>query len=492
MKRYVLFVALVVSHSFFAQFSDIEPPHRLGGEVNTEYEENFPIFSKESSTLYYSRSFDSTSIGGFNDQDIWQSERVTDKNYNKGAELHDLNNKFNNCIIGFNTDESKVYLLGAYHGKKDLKKGIAYAERKGNHWGAPHDLKIPDLDIEGDFYGFHMNKEENTIIISFLGPDSEGEEDLYFSELIDGKWTSPKSMGPNVNSNGFEISPFLSENNDTLYFASNGFGGEGDSDIFYSLRKGESWSDWSEPINIGPMINSAKFDAYFTISDHFFYWSSNRDDLRSDIYYSTFLPPPPLLASAVGTDVTVYQGSDGMIDLTPSGGVPPYSYLWSNGSTTEDPAELIKGIYTVVVTDDINQEVEVEVPINEPDPTPVIRTVETVKIVEEAIIYFDLNSSIHNSENVVSLKDFIGKFSSKSDVKLTVESHCDKRSSDSYNIWLSKKRMNRTIDYLVSNGFNRDLITGSYKGERQPDVVCETCTEEQFTKNRRTIIKVIE
>ena len=298
-------------------------------------------------------------------------------------------------------------------------------------------------------------------------------------------------MGANINSTGYEISPFLSASTDTLYFSSNGFGGQGDADIFYSVKQG-SWTNWSAPKNLGDRINSPKFDAYFSHSGNHAYWSSNRDDLRSDIYYSTFLPPPPLLASAVGTDVTVYQGSDGMIDLTPSGGVPPYSYLWSNGSTTEDPAELIKGIYTVVVTDDINQEVEVEVPINEPDPTPVIRTVETVKIVEEAIIYFDLNSSIHNSENVVSLKDFIGKFSSKSDVKLTVESHCDKRSSDSYNIWLSKKRMNRTIDYLVSNGFNRDLITGSYKGERQPDVVCETCTEEQFTKNRRTIIKVIE
>ena len=417
---------------------------------------------------------------------------VSDKNYSKGEELHALNNKFNNCIIGFNSDESIVYLLNAYHGKKDLKKGISYSKRKGDSWGAPHDLRIPNLDIEGSFYGFHMNQEENTIIISYFGPNSEGEEDLYYSQLIDEKWTAPMSMGPNVNSNGFEISPFVSQNNDTLYFASNGFGGEGDSDIFYSLRTGESWFDWSEPINIGPMINSPKFDAYFTISDHFFYWSSNRDDLRSDIYYSTFLPPPPLFASAVGTDVTVYQGSDGKIDLTPAGEVPPYSYLRSNGSTTEDPAELIKGIYTVVVTDDINQEVEIEVPINEPDPTPVIRTVETVKLLEEAIIYFDLNSSQHNTENVSSLKDFIGKFSSKSDVKLTVESHCDRRDSDSYNIWLSKKRMNRTIDYLVSKGFNRDLITGSYKGERQPDVVCEKCTEEQFTKNRRTIIKVIE
>ena len=45
--------------------------------------------------------------------------------------------------------------------------------------------------------------------------------------------------------------------------------------------------------------------------------------------------------------------------------------------------------------------------------------------------------------------------------------------------------MNRTIDYLVSKGFNRDLITGDYKGEDEPDIICEKCTEDQFTKNRR-------
>ena len=65
--------------------------------------------------------------------------------------------------------------------------------------------------------------------------------------------------------------PFLSDNDDTLYFSSNGFGGFGDADIFYSLRNGNSWDSWSEPVNLGSVINSPKFDAYFTIFDHFFY-----------------------------------------------------------------------------------------------------------------------------------------------------------------------------------------------------------------------------
>lgn len=490
MKSCLLVLFVVICNLSFAQFTDIETPHRIGGEVNTIYEENFPIFSRETSTLYFSRSFDSSSIGGYNDQDIWQSERLEDKDYSKGGELHALNNKFNNCIVGFNADESRVYLLGAYHGKKDLKKGIAYADRKGNGWSAPHDLKIPDLDIEGSFYGFHINRESNTIIISFDGPDSKGKEDLYFSQLIDDKWTSPASLGSNVNSSGYEISPFLSDNDDTLYFASNGFGGFGDADIFYSVRTGESWDSWSEPVNLGEVINTPKFDAYFTIFDHFFYWSSNRDSEMSDIYYSSFLPTPPLFASAEGTDVTVFEGEDGKIDLTPKGGVPPYSYKWSNGSEIEDPQGLVKGEYIVIVTDAANQTVEVEVPINQPDE--IIEIVEVKKEPIETIIYFDLNSSFHNSKNTSTLKEFVGDVSDKKGVRLSVVSHCDRRDTKSYNIWLSKKRMERTINYLVSNGFDRSLITGGYKGEDEPDVICDSCTEDQFTKNRRTVIQVID
>ena len=61
---------------------------------------------------------------------------------------------------------------------KDLK-GIAYADRKGNGWGSPHDLKIPDLDIDGIFMVF-ISIEKRIIIISYEGPESKGKEDLYF------------------------------------------------------------------------------------------------------------------------------------------------------------------------------------------------------------------------------------------------------------------------------------------------------------------------
>ena len=246
-------------------------------------------------------------------------------------------------------------------------------------------------------------------------------------------------------------------------------------------------------MNIGPQINSAKFDAYFTMSDGFFYWSSNRDSERSDIYYSTFLPPPALMASAVGTDVTIYDGADGSIDLTPEGGVAPYSYIWSNGSREQDPTELIKGTYEVEVKDAIGQITKVSVDINEPAKIiePIIQPV-TKAVAMETIIYFDFNSSYHNKENKKEMHAFCERIKDKGEVKIMIESHCDKRASEKYNIWLSEKRMVKTREFLVSQGFKFENISGAYKGESELEINCDECTEENHTINRRTVIKVVK
>jgi hypothetical protein len=65
-------------------------------------------------------------------------------------------------------------------------------------------------------------------------------------------------------------------------------------------------------------------------------------------------PSKPFFAEPTATTTFSCNGTDGTIDLTVSGGTPPYAYLWSNGSTDEDLINLAPGLYTVTIYDAIN------------------------------------------------------------------------------------------------------------------------------------------
>jgi len=76
------------------------------------------------------------------------------------------------------------------------------------------------------------------------------------------------------------------------------------------------------------------------------------------VFDTTFLlvEPTPILSSYIislidGYNVTCNDGQDGFIDLTVSGSVPLYSYVWNNGDTTEDLGNLGAGSYYYTVTD---------------------------------------------------------------------------------------------------------------------------------------------
>jgi outer membrane protein OmpA-like peptidoglycan-associated protein len=482
--RLVLSIAAILCITFnFAQIWEFTEPVKLSENINSEAEESIPVFSKDSMILYFTRTFEKSNKAGENDQDIWFSRRTSTKEYGKAQKLDALNNEFHNAVFGVNKTGNTVYLLSSYEGKKDYKKGCASSSFSNEKWSSPKKIEIPNLTIEGTFYTFNMNSKEDVLILSYIGPNSIGEEDLYFSKKdASGNWSEPKSLGTNINTKGFEISPFLSLTGDTLFFSSNGHGGFGDADIFYSVKNDSNWDNWSKPTNLGSKINSPKFDAYFSYSDKQVFWSSNRDDKYSDIYTSYPEIKTPLLADAKGRDVSIHKGEDGSINLNVSGGKGPYSYLWSNGSTEQNPTNLVKGEYKVKVTDQWNQSIELTVLINEPLP---------VKENLEEIIYFDLNKYSFNEENIQTLDAFLIKLNQKSNYKLIVESHCDERASDSYNVRLSKNRLNSVTKYLVKNGVNKKIITGSYKGESEPLINCDNCSDEEFRKNRRTTIKVV-
>jgi len=76
----------------------------------------------------------------------------------------------------------------------------------------------------------------------------------------------------------------------------------------------------------------------------------------------------PIIANETITDVSCAGNNDGAIDVTVSGGVPPFSFSWSNGAVTEDLSNLTGGNYMVTIIDAQNQTYTATYVVNEPFP----------------------------------------------------------------------------------------------------------------------------
>ena len=85
----------------------------------------------------------------------------------------------------------------------------------------------------------------------------------------------------------------------------------------------------------------------------------------------TVTQPPPIEISFDVTNVNCKKGTDGSIDMTVTGGVPPYSYVWANSEiilnkTTQDINGLSKDYYYVTVTDNNDVSLEADTTVDEP------------------------------------------------------------------------------------------------------------------------------
>ncbi|NJO00457.1 MAG: hypothetical protein HC880_01135 [Bacteroidia bacterium] len=95
-------------------------------------------------------------------------------------------------------------------------------------------------------------------------PDGYGDCDLYISQKNpDGSWSQGENMGLDINSIAWDSHPALSHSEDTLYFASDRLGGFGMADIYFTYRLDYTLSDkqdtlwnWAPAQNLGPIINT--------------------------------------------------------------------------------------------------------------------------------------------------------------------------------------------------------------------------------------------
>ncbi|MEM8896661.1 MAG: OmpA family protein [Bacteroidota bacterium] len=271
MIKYSLFLSICLLVQIgFAQ------PESLGDNINTTYDEILPVISPDEKTIYFIRAnHPQNSHGETGSQDIWFSQRM-----NASADwgpAKRMPNPFNkrkyNSIYTVSPDGNQIVIAGSYKNGRYMGPGVSISKRNGRVWSSPVSLQIKNYDklANGKFSSAFMSYDNKVLLLSFCSKKSGKQSkkgDLYVSfKQQNNVWSEPVSLGKNINyPSSSEFSPFLGADLKTLFFASDRKGGEGSVDIYKTVREDDSWKKWSDPVNLGPKVNTEGFDAYYSIS----------------------------------------------------------------------------------------------------------------------------------------------------------------------------------------------------------------------------------
>lgn len=327
-----------------------------------------------------------------------------------------------------------------------------------------------------------------------------GQTDLYSVAINDdGTYGDPVNLGKNVNTEGREMFPFVSQDS-TLYFSSDGYLNLGLLDIYKSnILK----NDLSEPENLGAPYNSGYDDFAFFLNseDNKGYFSSNRPEGKGsdDIYSFTTKACKQEIKGVTRDSITnlILPGvTVRLIDET--GKIIEEVVTEDNGEYTFEI--VCNKTYTIIGSKPDYIEDRQTIPTtDENDKTTVLDLYLTPLILDNQIvinpIFFDFNKSNIRTDAQYELENIVDVLRKHPKMIIKIESHTDSRGNDRYNLKLSDRRAKSTRDYLLSRGVDPSRIESAIGyGESQLLNKCSNgvpCTEEEHQLNRRSYFYII-
>jgi outer membrane protein OmpA-like peptidoglycan-associated protein len=474
----------------------------LGRSVNSRFDEVSPKISSDGRTLYFGRKHSPENVGGVKDrEDIWESRTTNGLKWSKSVNLGEpVNTPTTNNLVSVSTDNNSFL----FH----VNDGFAFRHRTATGWSPMEDLGIR-FSNESDFLEGSLSPDGKAILFvaklkanAFYKP-SDKERDIYVCvKRSDGTWSPPIHTGKVLNSAGDEYSPFLSADNKTLYFASNGRPGYGDVDIFMSRRLSDGWTQWSQPVNLGLGVNTVGFDAYYTLpasGDYGYMVSNIKSEGLTDIIRfklpEMVKPDPVVLIEGKVLNSKTQKPLEAIIrfdDLTTGKEV---------GEARSDPRT---GEYRIVLPAgkkygyhaeaggylSVNENLEL---VNLEEYSELRKDLLLVPIeIGESIqlknVFFVQSKAALLPESYPELDRLVRIMKDNRTIEIELEGHTDGRGDPRANIVLSEERVQAVKQYLVSKGVSEKRIVGKGYGGARPMVANDT--EENRQLNRRVEFKI--
>jgi len=433
--------------------------------------------------------------------DVYTSIMADSGNFSEPVPLESINHKRHDGPVTISADGNTMYFSsdsfrdGLYEKDKQnhLKLGrnnLYVATKSGETWSNIKPLPFNSKDFS--LSNPSLSRDGKTLYFSSNMPGSIGGVDIWKVSVNGGNFGKPENLGPKVNTEGNESFPFIADDNVTLYFASTGKPGLGGLDIFQiNLVKA------TEAVNMEKPINTEKddFDFTFNKAKNIGFLSSNRNG-NDDLFLATPLCAVDLLVVVTNAKTGVVLDNAKVAILDAKNNVIATQYSNNNGEVNfkiecDTP-------YSIQASKDgfegnvFSVEKSKGPTAKLPAPLQPIDVIITPTEIVLQPIYFEFDKSNITQQGAFELDKLVQVMKNNDSLVIFAKSHTDSRGSDTYNLSLSDRRAQATVQYIISKGIPAERISGKGFGESEPKVQCDPCTEEQYAQNRRSEFLIVK
>ncbi len=490
--------------------------------INTPFTEYAPVYSNNE--LYFTSSRSNGRIyeaTGTPFTDLYKAEtNGANVNVNTIAQLPGFINDSNvneGCITFTPDGRTMIFAKGNTGKRKGASDVDLYLSRfRNGSWSEPTPININQPDAWESTPA--LSPDGRTLYFSSNRKGGFGGLDLYSAQMDGrGRFGRVRNLGPEINTAGSELFPYVSENG-KLYFSSDGHSGYGMLDIFVVNRaNGKTVVE-----NLGQPVNSPAddFGIYLFKADRGFF-TSNREGGKGDDDIYTFVNEDPNLKVVnyylqgitymVRKDSTREILPNTLVTLLDQDGEAMQDYVTGNDGkflfrVYENEAYTLIGETDGYITKrQPYTTVGKSVPLESLKELVTNITLDTVLVLDRKErnkifvlenIYFGYDSADIRRDAAQELDKLVVLLNDNPDLRIEMGSHTDSVASDAYNIELSQRRAESTVNYLIRKGIDPARLVAKGYGESKP-IARNTNPDGSDNpagrqRNRRTEFKILE
>ena len=417
--------------------------------------------------------------------DIFVTKFDKKNEWSKPAPLDSLNTKDDEGMPFITNNGKEFYFTRcAYEKGKNLGCQIYGAQKVDGDWMHPQRVEVVDDSISVGHPTF--NSEGTIMYFSAHLDGGYGGTDIWYSEKTGDKWSKPKNMGPEINSKGDEICPFM-RHDGTFYYSSTKPPTMGGLDIFKAYKNEQD--QWvSENMQTPFNSNGNDYGVYFYSKQEKGYFSSDRKGTKgSDMFYFELIPVVFNLSGTVKDKDKKFVVDSALISLYGSDGSSFHDTILLQSKKDKFTFKLKKNTdYVFVVTKrgyfngrsrfstigyEYSEEFKYDIILESFNKTFEIPNIE-----------FEFGKWALTEPSKHTLDSIINILSENPSIVIELSAHTDMVGTDEDNMVLSQRRANSVTEYFQSKGCQRGRIEAVGYGESKPKVITQADNKYPFLK----------